>query len=735
MFQSKEKIYFFSFLFSSVFLFFFLPFISQDFGITFDEQLHNEHGKILLTFFEGNSEEAIQSPFNSDGQLIIASEERGKESYKGMNIFGGFFDLLTAFFYKHFNLLGEYETRHVLNSLFGFLGIIFTGLLAKRIGGWRAGLTALIFITLSPRYIGHSMNNSQDIPFAAMYIFSIYFLFKFLEEIPKPKLSTVVFLIIGIAVSTCIRISGLLIFGYLFLFLIAKYLPRLITESENNNEFKDFIRSSLWGLSVLIFSYILILIFWPYLRTNPVSGLITIVIKMTNFDVFNAIDLFEGRWLNRWEIPWYFVPKWILISTPLFILSGIVLTPFIFINRFGEISKKNFALLIFVFVFPVLYVIFSKSNIYGDARHLLFCFPPIVVFSALGFENILRGKFPGFVTPAVIFIVFLFCLEPFLWMKKNHPNEVVYFSPIIGGVDGAFKKYETEYYGNVLRQGVEWIQKNEPKGTTDKPIRIRAWYGTPLCTSYYINKKEGYKYVKTVEESPDWDYSILMIAASKQYHDWLFQWPPPNTLHQIFADSTPLLAIIKNDFAEDNSIIKYFNLGFSLYQEKKFPKAIEMFKKTISFDSLHVLAYNNLGACYGDMALWKEEIDACEKALLIKPDFQLARNNIEYAKSQMNHEKIVSEEIKLKSEKDLIQYSYSLYLEKKFADVILVSRLIISKNKKNAMAFNNLCASLNSLQRFEEGMNACQKSLEISPDFQLAKNNLAYSKSEISTNK
>jgi len=41
-----------------------------------------------------------------------------------------------------------------------------------------------------------------------------------------------------------------------------------------------------------------------------------------------------------------------------------------------------------------------------------------------------------------------------------------------------------------------------------------------------------------------------------------------------------------------------------------------------------------------------------------------------------------------------------------------------------SLAYNNICAALNNLGRYEEGIKACQEALRIDPDFQLAKGNL-----------
>ena len=69
-----------------------------------------------------------------------------------------------------------------MNSLFGVLLVAFTGLAAARVAGWRVGVLALMMAALSPRIVGHSMNNPVDLPYAALYVFCIYFTLRFVED-------------------------------------------------------------------------------------------------------------------------------------------------------------------------------------------------------------------------------------------------------------------------------------------------------------------------------------------------------------------------------------------------------------------------------------------------------------------------------------------------------------------------------------------------------------------------
>ena len=54
------------------------------------------------------------------------------------------------------------------------------------------------------------------------------------------------------------------------------------------------------------------------------------------------------------------------------------------------------------------------------------------------------------------------------------------------------------------------------------------------------------------------------------------------------------------------------------------------------FNSIPILpeAYNNIAADYEDLHQWDLAIEAAKQALKLRPDFQLAKNNLAWAESQ-----------------------------------------------------------------------------------------------------
>jgi hypothetical protein len=85
--------------------------------------------------------------------------------------YGGFFELLSKAV-EALTHLGWLEARNLTSALFGLLGIWGTFRLGKTAFGPTAGLTAALFLTLTPAYYGHEFINPKDLPFAALYIYT-----------------------------------------------------------------------------------------------------------------------------------------------------------------------------------------------------------------------------------------------------------------------------------------------------------------------------------------------------------------------------------------------------------------------------------------------------------------------------------------------------------------------------------------------------------------------------------
>jgi tetratricopeptide (TPR) repeat protein len=82
--------------------------------------------------------------------------------------------------------------------------------------------------------------------------------------------------------------------------------------------------------------------------------------------------------------------------------------------------------------------------------------------------------------------------------------------------------------------------------------------------------------------------------------------------------------------------VAYVNQGMEYYWKGKYDLCIESTQKSLILDSTSATAWNNLCAAYNSLKQWDDAIKAGNKALQIKPDFDLARNNVKFALSQKN---------------------------------------------------------------------------------------------------
>ncbi|MBX2902415.1 MAG: tetratricopeptide repeat protein [Chitinophagales bacterium] len=77
---------------------------------------------------------------------------------------------------------------------------------------------------------------------------------------------------------------------------------------------------------------------------------------------------------------------------------------------------------------------------------------------------------------------------------------------------------------------------------------------------------------------------------------------------------------------------EFIELGLYYYQRKEFKQAIATFEKGLAQHSKDVLLLNNLCASYCEIKQWEKALPYCEEALKLQPDYNLAKNNLQWAK-------------------------------------------------------------------------------------------------------
>lgn len=598
---------------SILFLLFFMPTISSDFGITGDERVQYYYGEHLLNYFE---------TFGADDTAQDCCPE-AREGYRNLHYYGGFFDLLSAAVHHLFNFEDIWSTRHAMNSLFGFLAILFAGLLAKRFGGYSAAFVTVVILALTPRFFGHAMNNPKDIPFAATFIFSLYYLFRSIERFPNPGFRNLFWLAVGIALTIAIRIGGLLLVGFVGLFALVEIFGR----KELREHFsKDLIKYIKMGAAVILGGYLGGLLLWPYAHLDPIGNPLEALGKMSQFETGIRL-LFQGEYMMSTEVPWHYELTYASITFPLVLLIGLAIGVIALVLKW--VPQRHYGLLWFAAIFPLAYAIYQASPLYDGMRHFLFVIPIAATIAGVAWTAAAR-HLPKKVGPmGVAIAVAALSFLPLRWMIANHPHHVVYFNELKGGTGAAVGQFETDYWYNSLKSTVnELIEKDNLNNTSDTVIivsnasfEVRTYFeqqDIPVKTIYAKYQSEdnwlpgsGNK-IRTNRRFMDYDYAIF-VSRYMDLKELQNHWPPAGTYLSGNADGAALNIVMKSTSDLDRR-------GYEAFEAQNWSQAAELFRQSTEQNPNSAMIWYYLGMAYSNTGQTQNAIDAYRQSLQLRQD-------------------------------------------------------------------------------------------------------------------
>ena len=573
----------------------------------------------LMSLDAGNSgdEDGWQHPQSEHLYKYYTSFGKDTSYINSMQLeYSGYaFDAATMFVIKALNAENYMTVRHVMNALMGVLLMLFVGLFARLIGGWRAGCIALLLIFFSPQVLGHSFNNPKDIPFAAFFMGAIYYMAWFIKEFPNPTWKTAVKLGLMIGATIGIRPGGFLLVPYFGLFVLVYYLivnePKKYFSKANQLVIKRIFVRALAAVGVM---FVVMFILWPYALQKPCS--IISSFKHASHFYVSLRQLYEGSMIWSNQLPWYYTLKFILMTSPIAVFAGVII--YLFTAR--KFEKGNFWLfvLLFCFAFPIFWVAYSKANVYGGWRHSLFAYPTLAVAAALGFNSlILIFSKNKYVQIALTALPLVLLLNSIVFTIKNHPYQYVYFNEMAGGIKKAYGHYELDYYYHSTRAASEWIIANAEKSglETGNKIRVATWHTASV--SYFFRKDTArfeVDFSRWYERgNNDWDYAIFVTTGMNPSIMQNGTYPPANAVHTINVDGVPIASILKRTDKND-----YY--GYLQMQAGNIDSAKILFKKSLEILPKNESVLMNLANIYLQQGLFDSAILHLNQFLAFEPN-------------------------------------------------------------------------------------------------------------------
>jgi len=496
-----------------------------DYGVTYDENWRLTYGKYVVDWY--------LSGFKDTSAL----------NFWALSLQGGFTSAL-GYLAGSVSPIGRYETAHLVNALFGLLGLIGVYKLGVLLGCRFVGLLAAVVLAFTPRYYGDMFNNFSDVPMASLSAFSLYYLVRLMWSLPHVPRGLVLKLGAVIGLALAVRTAAIILVASVGIGLSLWFLHEWLS---SRRSLRNALSSSLPGMTiafagVCVTAYLVMLLWWPAAQLRPFYQPAKGLWWASHFD-YDIEVLFEGTvWSNK-DVPWYYLPKWFLITLPEFYFlglgAGLILLAFARRSRLSANLALALAVTSILSLLPLLHCALTAPPQHDGIRHFLFVLPGLAVLAAYSFAEVVkRGRLWRRISLLALFIASL--LFTGIAMVRLHPYQYVYFNHVFaGGLKAADGSYETDYWGASYKEGVEWLVAHYPLTPGHKPKVASCLH--PFSTSYFL-PPDRFEFIGSVNYDPLPARPDILLASTR----WsCHKKETGRVLHTVSRMGVPLLFVIE----------------------------------------------------------------------------------------------------------------------------------------------------------------------------------------------
>jgi hypothetical protein len=505
-------------------------FTFSDYGMCWDQPGLHKYGQAVMRFYASLGHDTAVR-------------------HEVLKIYGGLFEIVSNAV-ESFTHLGWLEARNLTSALFGLLGVWAAFRLGAIAFGPIVGLTAALFLTLTPTYYGHEFINPKDIPFAALYLLSLRYIVEMGLDFPDLRWSTTVKAGLAIGATLGMRAGGIILFPLLIGTLLVSLLWNI-----KGSDVRILVRTLLTrglphSVGILVLAWMVMLLSWPFAWKahfgKPFFRAPFVALKEFSNYPWNSTVFFEGR-LIRWnELPPNYLITLFANCLPEFILAGwllgMIALPRVCYPRQKALNSKSLSgVVLFVAgAAPLAVIMLEHAPLYDNFRHVLFALLPLIILAAAGVWAFLESFQNETIRLVCIIAYTLAFLTTIADMRALHPYEYTYFNRLIaGGMEQANRRFEMEYWGTAFREAAIWLKEYyRPSGVSEIVYDTNA---LQEMTDYFV------------QESPAEGVKLRHPVAGEKVNVYLFfrrrnQLTEPEFGHIVYTikrEGVPFLDIVE----------------------------------------------------------------------------------------------------------------------------------------------------------------------------------------------
>lgn len=347
-----------------------------------------------------------------------------------------------------------FEINHLVTASIGLAACLVLLLLNRTFKNLNNfGYLASAILLSLPIWVGNSFHNMKDIPAAAGYVFvtvgCILLVNSFLKN--SPDFRNIFLIFFGFLFVLGTR-PALLLPVLLSFFLSLLYL-KFVLHLANSILLKI-------SFLTLIPTTISFLVFLPHFIQFPIKSFKETFYTSSNFP-WNGSVLTGGKLENAVLTINYF-SKWFFAQTPIIFILLFLIGLFAYFSTVFKNKKSNLfvasSLILLQFGLVPFYLFITNSPIYNGLRHIMFIYPSLAFFSALGFYYLFNHfKNKQKILLAILALGFIF---PNVESVRLMPFQQIYYNPVISVLYDVASDWETDYYGITAREAFQHLPKN-----------------------------------------------------------------------------------------------------------------------------------------------------------------------------------------------------------------------------------------------------------------------------------
>jgi len=524
---------------------------------------------------------------------------------------------------------------------FYLLSVFILWVWTKKLFGEQTAFFAVLFYTLIPPILAHAGLATTNIPATATFLSACYTLWWWMQE-PNFKRSLALGIVVGF--SLAIKFSFILFFGLCG--------PALIVYEVLMNRRAVFGKSYLilaGELTAIILLTSLVVLWACYgfsigsLRSSPAGanlpapaffdGISDLLLRNSE----GRATFFLGHHMSNHGAIWYF-PLALAVKTPITILILMFLpiaVQIVLIIKKQGLSRLWKAQLVPLLIATVLLLAVLPSNIQVGIRHLLPIYPFLAMLGALG-AYWLWLNHRGYIRIALLAFI--------IWAIGSSvsydPDRLAYFneftsassnSPVLVESDLDWGQDANKLSDTLRARGINWATigyfgRADLKQLGITNFELSRWYVRPnsewvAISKFYLYACNGFAWLQSAAPVARIGNSMLL------YHQ---------TLAEYASLLSPGLKGAETLASNSPSPETFLKLSLEYYRSNRFEDCVAAARKAIMLKPDFAVAYNNVCAANNHLGNFEDARKAGEEAVRLDPTNQMFRNNLNISLDGLN---------------------------------------------------------------------------------------------------